>query len=76
MGETVFRRKTIGRNRRLLDQELYDIVIALIEYNKVNPRKRWSEICEKIMTMLGMTVVYDTEGDEVLYFDDEDKEFC
>ena len=76
MGETVFRRKTIGRNRRLLDQELYDIVIALIEYNKHNPRRRWSEIAEKIMTMLGMTVVYDTEGDEVLYFDDEDKEFC
>ena len=52
------------------------MVIVLIEYNKHNPRRRWSEIAEKIMTILQMTVVYDSEGDEVLYFNDEDKEFC
>lgn len=80
METTVFRarkrtRGVKGKDRRLSDQELYDLVIVLIEYNKVNPRKRWSELCEKIMTMLEMTVVYDQEGQEVLYFDDEDQTF-
>lgn len=76
MEATLFRKKGVkGKDRKLSDQELYDMVIVLIEYNKVNPRKRWSELCEKIMTILQMTVVYDNEGQEVLYFDDEDREF-
>lgn len=62
------------KKRKLSDQELYDIVIVLVEYNKVNPRKRWSELAEKIMTLLEMNLVYE-DGNEVLSFDDEDKEF-
>lgn len=75
MEATLFRKRSAKtKNMKLSDQELYDIVIVLIEYNKVNPRKRWSDLAEKIMNMLQMTVVYD-EGQEVLYFEDEDKEF-
>lgn len=73
METTLFRKKGRG-NAKLLDNELYDVVIALISYNKINPRRRWSDIAEKIMTMLHMTVVYDN-GQEVLYFENEDKEF-
>lgn len=59
---------------RLSDQDLYDMVIVLISHNKTNPRRRWSDIAEKIMNMLSMTIVYD-QGQEVLYFEGEDKEF-
>jgi len=61
------------KKEQLNEQELYDIVIVLIEYNKVNPRKRWSDLAEKIMTVLKMHVISDPSCGETLCFDHEDE---
>lgn len=57
----------------LKKSELYDVVIALITVNRINPRKRWSDIAEKIMKQLEITIIFEN-GEEVI-LDDEDKEF-
>lgn len=49
------------------------MVIALITVNRINPRKRWSDIAEKIMKQLEITIIFEN-GEEVI-LDDEDKEF-
>lgn len=57
----------------LKKSELYDVVIALVTVNRLNPRKRWSDIAEKIMKQLEITIIFEN-GEEVI-LDDKDKEF-